>query len=63
MFPVNKRFLNSDDFVKSNKMERPYQKTAVDSQILADKELNFRVYNTTERLDAGARTSYFHNNL
>jgi hypothetical protein len=30
---------------------------------LADKELNFRVYNTTERLDAGARTSYFHNNI
>lgn len=63
MLPVNKRFLNSDDFVKAKKMNQPFQKTAVDAQILADKELNFRVYNTSERLDAGARTSYFHNNL
>ena len=40
-------------------MEQPFQKTAVDAQILADKELNFRVYNLAERLDAGARTSTF----
>ncbi len=63
MLPVNKRFLNSDDFVKAKKMDIPFQKTVVDAQILADTELNFRVYNTTERLDAGARTSYFHNNI
>ena len=44
-------------------MDQPFQKTAVDAQILADKELNFRVYNLAERLDAGARTSYFHNNI
>ncbi|GIR13550.1 MAG: hypothetical protein CM15mP23_21250 [Cryomorphaceae bacterium] len=36
-------------------MEQPFQKTAVDAQILADKELNFRVYNLAERLDAGAK--------
>ena len=63
MLPVNKRYLNSDDFVKARKMEQPFQMTNADKQILADKELNFRVYNTTERLDAGARTSYFHNNI
>lgn len=63
MLPVNLRYLNSDDFVKAKKMDEPFQKTAADIQILADKELNFRVYNSTERLDAGARTSYFHNNI
>ena len=63
MLPVNQRFLNGDDFVKSRKMEQPFQKTPADVQILADEELNFRVYNLSERLDAGARTSYFHNNL
>ena len=63
MLPVNKRYLNADDFVKARKMEQPFEKTAVDAQILADKELNFRVYNLAERLDAGARTSYFHNNI
>ena len=63
MLPVNKRFLNSEDFVKSKKMDKPFQKTSADVQILADEELNFRVYNTTERIDAGARTSYFHNNI
>ena len=63
MLPVNKRYLNADDFVKARKMEQPFKKTTVDAQILADKELNFRVYNLAERLDAGARTSYFHNNI
>ena len=63
MLPVNKRYLNADDFVKARKIEQPFQKTAVDAQILADKELNFRVYNLAERIDAGARTSYFHNNI
>ena len=63
MLPVNKRYLNADDFVKARKMEQPFKKTTVDAQILEDKELNFRVYNLAERLDAGARTSYFHNNI
>ena len=63
MLPVNKRYLNADDFVKARKMEQPFKKTLVDAQILEDKELNFRVYNLAERLDAGARTSYFHNNI
>jgi len=63
MLPVNKRYLNADDFVKARKMEQPFQITNADRQILNDKELNFRVFNPTERLDAGARTSYFHNNI
>lgn len=63
MLPVNQRYLDGDDFVKARKMDQPFQKTAADLQILADEELNFRVYNTSERLDAGARTSYFHNNI
>ena len=63
MLPVNKRYLNANDFVKARKMEQPFKKTPVDAQILEDKELNFRVYNLAERLDAGARTSYFHNNI
>jgi hypothetical protein len=63
MLPVNNRYLNSEDFVKAKKMDSPFQKTAADIEILKDKELNFRVYNTTERIDAGARTSYFHNNI
>jgi len=63
MLPVNMRYLNADDFVKARKMEQPFKKTPVDAQILEDKELNFRVYNLAERLDAGARTSYFHNNI
>lgn len=63
MLPVNSRYLDGDDFVKAKKMEQPFQMTTADQQVLADKELNFRVYNPTERLDAGARTSYFHNNI
>lgn len=63
MLPVNTRYLDGEDFVKAKKMEQPFQMTNADRQVLADKELNFRVFNPTERLDAGARTSYFHNNI
>ena len=63
MWDVNKRYLNQDDFVSSRKMNKPFQKQKADDEILKDKDLNFRVYSTLERLDAGARTSYFHKNI
>ncbi len=63
LIPINLRHLNSENFVKSRKVNSPFKMTEADKKILSDKELNFRVFNTSERLDAGARTSYFHNNI
>lgn len=58
---VNKRYVNKEDFVPARSMERPFQPTAADKEILKDKS-HFRVFNTAEGLN-GANTSYFHNSI
>jgi hypothetical protein len=63
MWPVNKRYLNNDDFVRQSVAERPFQATAADQAILEDSKLYYRVFNLTEALDKSARTSYFHKNI
>jgi hypothetical protein len=63
MWPVNKRYLNNDDFVSASTMERPYKKTQADELILKDKDPNFRVLNLTGDPFADARTSYFHKSI
>ncbi|MDD5507919.1 MAG: YfhO family protein [Bacteroidales bacterium] len=63
LWPVDRRYLNSDDFVRKSALEKPYQATTADQQILADKTLYFRVWNLTEDFDKSARTSYFHKNI
>ena len=62
MWFVNKRYLNADDFVLKSKVELPFQKQDFDKFIHQDTSI-FRVYNLNERLDLGARTSYFHHSL
>lgn len=63
MWPVNKRYINKDNFVNEKKVSKPYQATETDMAILQDKELDFRVLNTTARMDQDSRTSYFHKSL
>ncbi len=63
MWPVNKRYLNDEDFIKKNQVENPYKATAADLAILKDKDLSYRVYNMNEAFDGAARTSYFHKNI
>ena len=62
MVPINKRYLNDENFVPKQKVEEPFVATAADKQIMQD-DGYYRVYNTTEALDKGARTSYFHKSL
>ena len=47
MWFVGKRFLNSDDFTKAKSFEKSIVATAADLQILNDKEVNYRVFNTS----------------
>ncbi|MCI5057955.1 MAG: YfhO family protein, partial [Flavobacteriales bacterium] len=63
LWTVNKRYLDKENYVAAKKMEKPVPKAAHNQQILADTEPNFRVFNTTARLDQDSRTSYYHNNL
>lgn len=63
LWAVDKRYLNNDDFVKPRNLDGMYTLTQADQQILQDKDPNFRVYNTMEPLDRGARTSFYHKNI
>jgi len=63
MWPVNKRFLNDDDFVRKSQVDNPYQSTKADLAILKDTDPDYRVYNFGEAFAASARTSYFHKNI
>jgi hypothetical protein len=63
MWPVNKRYINDDDFVRKSLVDNPYQPTKADLAILKDTDPSYRVYNFGEAFDGSARTSYFHKNI
>jgi len=63
LWSVDKRFLNEDDFKKAKSVEKSIVATAADQQISADKELNYRVFNTTVSSFNDNTTSYAHQSV
>ena len=63
LWPVNKRYLNDDNFVSKRKMETPFTATKADKAILQDKDPDYRVLNISLNPWADASTSYFHKSL
>lgn len=63
MWPIDRRYLNDDNFVSKRKVERPFTKTAADDFILKDNEKGFRVLDLTENTFNSSRASYFHNSI
>lgn len=59
LISVDKRYVNNSDFIPSIQVNKPYQKSAADKEILKD-TTHFRVFDVTS---GGARASYFHNSL
>jgi hypothetical protein len=56
---VNKRYVNSDNFVSAIQVKKPYQKTKADIEILND-TTHYRVFDLTS---GNTKASYFHNSL
>lgn len=64
LWQVDKRYLNDKDFTSKKKNDQPvFAKTQADELILRDTSLSYRVYNTTQRLDQDAFTSYYHKSI
>jgi len=62
LIPVDRRYVNNDDFVAARTMNQPFQQTAADAQILQDPG-HFRVFDLAESPFNTGRTSYFHNSI
>jgi hypothetical protein len=59
---VGKRYVNNDFFVAARKVDKPFQASAIDKEILKDKSY-YRVANFTKNIMTDGTTSYFHNSI
>ncbi len=63
LWPVNRRFLNNDDFVTRRELNQPFLMTEADAVILQDEDPHYRVYNTTRSPFNEAITSFHHKSI
>jgi hypothetical protein len=63
LWPVNRRFLNNDDFASPRELNQPFLMTQADAVILQDDDPHYRVYNTTRSPFNEAITSFHHKSI
>jgi hypothetical protein len=62
LWMVDKRYLNKENFVKKNDIQREFEPTEADNLILTDKDPNYRVLNLNNPFNE-SRTSYLHKSI
>ena len=63
LWTIGKRYLNEDNFSNKKKYEAYKKPRPVDTQILTDKDLHYRVHDFTINFTNSSSTSYFHNTI
>lgn len=63
MWPINKRYLNDDNFKPKKQKQAYFQLTEADMQILSDKALYYRVFNPDGNPFNDSFTSYYHKSI
>ena len=64
LYTVDKRYLNSSNFVPKRQLTNPFPMTEADKEILQDKDPNYRVCNlTVQKPFSDPTTSYFHKSI
>ena len=63
MFPIDKRYLNDDNFIDKAKFDKPFVVSPANQYILNDKTLDFRVADITRDMFNDASTCYFHKSI
>ncbi|MEL6924537.1 MAG: YfhO family protein [Bacteroidota bacterium] len=66
LWSVNKKYLNSNNFVEASQYRQVFSQRPVDTKILADKDPHYRVFDITKGLGGAVNSSdasYYHKNI
>ncbi len=63
MYPIDRRYLNNDNFIPRRQVDMPFTASAANQYILNDQTLDFRVADITKDAFNDASTCYFHKSI